>query len=30
VRVDEAKLRHRNDDMLPALLARIEAALKHE
>jgi hypothetical protein len=30
VRVDEAKLRQRSDDMLPALLARIEAALKHE
>jgi hypothetical protein len=28
VRVDEAKLRQRNDDALPALLARIEAALK--
>ena len=28
VRVDEAKLRQRSDDALPALLARIEAALK--
>ena len=30
VRVDEAKLRQRSDERLPALLARIEAALKHE
>jgi hypothetical protein len=30
VRVDEAKLRQRSDEHLPALLARIKAALEHE